>query len=179
MKRTWRFVRVGMAAAFICSVAARTVFPQQLFLPESSLPQPMHLAVEMLSATHGVYFKDYLDRLETSVKRNWYEVMPESALLGKKGIVTLALQIWADGSIRAKDPKVESASRTEEFNKAAVDAVRNAAPFERLPDLAPQNIRLRITFYYNLPTEPKRHGTHQSKGQISTKLMASSQHLPV
>jgi|SRR5580700_388171 hypothetical protein len=140
----------------------------------------MQLTIEMLSAAHGVDFKDYLGRLDVSVKRNWFASMPESALMEKRGIVTLALHIQSDGTLPADDPKFESVAGIEEFNKAAADAIRNAIPFERLPEgLTPQNIKLKIIFYYNLPTDSKKRTTRQSKTQNAMQVTTSDQHLPV
>ena len=48
--------------------------------------------LEMLTPTEGVDFTNYLARVLASVKRNWYSVMPESAQLGERGKVVLAIQ---------------------------------------------------------------------------------------
>ena len=85
----------------------------------------MQVTFELLSAAHGADFDDYLSKLEASVKRNWHVAMPESALLGKKGIVTLTFHVQRDGTLPADDPTFQSVSGTEAFDKAAADAIRN------------------------------------------------------
>jgi TonB family protein len=173
MAQIWRAVLLGTTAIMYCgSTATAHFFPA--FVPASQL------TIEILSATHGVDLKGYLGRLDTSVKRNWFVIMPESALIGKKGIVTLTFHIQLDGTLLADDPQFESVSGTEEFNEAAEDAIRNAAPFERLPKgLASHNIKLRITFYYNRSTDSKKRKARQSKDETLTKFISSDQHLPV
>ena len=151
---------------FFCTLAKGFPAP----IPSGHSWSGMELTPEMLSATHGTDFKDYLGRLEASVKRNWFAIMPESALMGEKGTVTLALRIQRDGTLQADDPKFESVSGTEAFDKAAADAIRNSAPFEHLPaSLQSRNIKLKVVFYYNLPVDlPK--STHPAKGQTVTQL---------
>jgi outer membrane biosynthesis protein TonB len=131
----------------------------------------MQLTFEVLSATHGADFEDYLNKLEASVKRNWYTVMPESALMGKKGIVSLTLHIQRDGTLPADDPTFQSVSGTEAFDKAVVDSIRNSAPFEHLPSsVQSRNIKLRVVFYYNLPVDLPKGTSHPSKSQTVTQL---------
>src|SRR5580704_12878312 len=45
--------------------------------------------------------------------------------------------------------------------------------------LTPQNIKLKIIFYYNLPTDSKKRTTRQSKTQNAMQVTTSDQHLPV
>jgi hypothetical protein len=166
-----QIARVGAIAALFCGVTATTVFPQQLTLPCCSSAQQMQLTIEVLSPTHGADFKDYLGALEASVLRNWFEVMPESALMGKKGVVTLVFHIQPDGKLLADDPKFQSVSGRELFDKAAADSIRNAAPFGRLPvGLPSRNLALRIVFYYNVPIDSPRGTADHSKIHTVTKL---------
>jgi TonB family protein len=131
----------------------------------------MQLTFEVLSATHGADFEDYLGKLEASVKRSWYTVTPESALLGKKGIVALTFHIQRDGTVPTDDPTFQSVSGTEALDKAAVDSIRNSVPFEHLPSgVLSRNIKLRVVFYYNLPVDPSKGTSHPSKSQTVTQL---------
>jgi len=131
----------------------------------------MQLTFEVLSASHEADFEDYLGKLEASVKRNWYTVMPESALLGKKGIVTLTLHVRRNGTLPADDPTFQSVSGTEAFDKAAADSVRISAPFERLPSsVQSRSIKLRVVFYYNLPGDSPKGTSRPPKSQIVTQV---------
>ena len=132
MAKIWRVSLLAVISILLFLNVAKGYWSPALIPPGYSMSD-MQLTMEMLSATHSVDFKDYLGRLEASVKRNWFTLMPESALLGRKGIVTLTLHIQRDGTLLADDPKFESASGTEAFDKAAADSIRNTAPFEHLP----------------------------------------------
>lgn len=124
----------------------------------------MQLTIQVLSPTHGTDFKGYLRVLEASVQRNWFVVMPESALMGKKGIVTLVFHIQPDGKLLADDPKFRSVSGRDAFDEAAVESIRNSAPFGRLPaGLQSRNLALKVVFYYNLPIDSPKGITDHSR----------------
>jgi len=113
--------------------------------------------VAILTPTQGVDFSPYLLRLIGSIKQNWYAVIPDTAKMGDKGKVVLRFRIQRDGTIFAKEPTVESSSRKEPLDRAAILAIRNTAPFERLPDaFHGPCIELRFTFLYNEKVEPKK-----------------------
>ena len=165
MAKIWRVSLLAVMAILLFSTAAR----------ESPAPIPsmsgMQLTFDVLSATHGADFEDYLGKLEASVKRNWYTVMPESALLGKKGIVTLTLHVRRNGTLPADDPTFQSVSGTEAFDKAAADSIRISAPFERLPSsVQSRSIKLRVVFYYNLPVDSPKGTSHPPKSQTVTQV---------
>jgi hypothetical protein len=65
---------------------------------------------EILSDADGVDFNDYVEKLLSTLKDNWFHVMPESARTGEKGVVFTTFQIYSDGSVRAPDPVVERTS---------------------------------------------------------------------
>lgn len=167
MAKIWRVSLLAIIVmSFFSSAAKERCSPAPI--PSMS---GMQLTFEVLSATHGADFEDYLGKLEASVKRNWYTVMPESALMGKKGIVSLTLHIQRDGTLPADDPTFQSVSGTEAFDKAAVDSIRNSAPFEHLPSsVQSRNIKLKVVFYYNLPVDPPKGTSHPSKSQTVTQL---------
>ncbi|MGA8223038.1 MAG: TonB family protein [Candidatus Acidiferrales bacterium] len=113
----------------------------------------MQPAVSILTPTKGVDFNSYMNRLLATMKRNWYAVMPESAMMGKKGIVLIGFHIQQDGKLQATDPTLEHTSGSKEFDEAAMKAVRTSTPFEPLPDaFHGPNIELRLIFMYNTPT---------------------------
>ncbi len=109
---------------------------------------------EILTPTEGVDFSDYMQRMLENVRRNWYAVMPQSALLGDRGRVLLRFKIMANGNVPSDDPSREMGSGKEPLDRAAVSAVRSSNPFEPLPPgFHGPFIEIRIMFLYNLPIE--------------------------
>ena len=109
---------------------------------------------QILTPTEGVDFSDYMARVVASVRRNWYAVMPESAMLGDKGRVILEFSIHKDGSVTADEPVRVMGSGKEPLDRAAISAIRSSNPFEPLPSaFRGPEIRLRFIFLYNLPIE--------------------------
>jgi len=111
-------------------------------------------AVQILTPTEGVDFNSYINRMLANIKRNWYAVMPESAMMGDKGMVFVTFQINSNGAVPMPDPILERTSGKEPLDNAAMAAIRASNPFEPLP---PQfhgpYIKLRIIFLYNLPLD--------------------------
>lgn len=109
---------------------------------------------EILTPTEGVDFSDYMARVVAAVRRNWYAVMPESAMLGDRGRVALEFSIMKNGSVPDGDPVRIMGSGKEPLDRAAVSAIRSSNPFEPLPSaFSGPYIRLRFIFLYNLPIE--------------------------
>ena len=105
-------------------------------------------------AFYGVDFSDYMARVSAAVRRNWYAVMPESAMLGDRGRVALQFRIMKDGSVPAGEPVRLIGSGKEPLDRAAVSAIRSSNPFEPLPQaFSGPYIELRFYFLYNLPIE--------------------------
>lgn len=109
---------------------------------------------EILTPTEGVDFSDYMNRVVAAVRRNWYAVMPESAMLGDRGRVVLEFTIMKNGSVPDGDPVRIMGSGKEPLDRAAVSAIRSSNPFEPLPSaFSGPSLRLRFIFLYNLPIE--------------------------
>jgi TonB family protein len=109
---------------------------------------------EILTPTEGVDFSDYMNRVVAAVRRNWYAVMPESAMLGDRGRVALQFRIMKNGSVPDGEPVRIMASGKEPLDRAAVSAIRSSNPFEPLPaTFGGPYIELRFIFLYNLPIE--------------------------
>ena len=109
---------------------------------------------EILTPTEGVDFSDYMARVVASVRRNWYAVMPESAMLGDRGRVALQFRIMRDGTVPTGEPVRLLGSGKEPLDRAAVSAIRSSNPFEPLPPaFSGPYIELRFYFLYNLPLE--------------------------
>ena len=104
----------------------------------------------MLSDTQGVDFKPYLIRILSSVRRNWFAVMPESARFGRKGRVLIQFAINRDGSV----PKlvIASGSGADALDRAAVAGISASNPFPPLPaEFKGNQVRLQFSFRYNVP----------------------------
>jgi hypothetical protein len=114
----------------------------------------MQGGVSILTPTNGVDFNPYLARLVAIVRRNWYAVMPESALMGDRGIVSITFHINRDGSMPVIDPVMERTSGKEPLDAAAMSSIRTSSPFEPLPQqFKGPDIQLRFVFFYNLPVD--------------------------
>jgi TonB family protein len=123
--------------------------PAQSYVSPFSGMRPV---VSILTPTDGVNFKTYINYLSATMQRNWFAVMPESALMGEKGFVVLKFHIQRDGKIPDSDPTLEHSSNSEELDDAAMKAVRVTARFEPLPEaFHGPNIRVRFIFFYNAP----------------------------
>ena len=116
--------------------------------------QGMQPGVQILSDTQGVDFNSYIQRLLATVKRNWYTVMPESALMGDRGIVMLTFKIKRDGIVPQPDPNLERTSGKQPLDSAALSSIRMSSPFEPLPpQFKGDFIELRFIYFYNIPPD--------------------------
>lgn len=114
----------------------------------------MQPGAQILTPTEGVDFNSYIQRLLATLKRNWYAVMPQSAMMGDKGMVSTTFQINRDGSVPVPDPVLERTSGKGPLDNAAMSAIHASNPFEPLPsEFKGPYIRLRIVFLYNLPLD--------------------------
>jgi TonB family protein len=116
--------------------------------PAVPIPGKMGSAVELLSDPLGVDFSPYLIKVLSSVRRNWFAVIPESAKFGRVGRVAIQFAISRDGSV----PKlvIATPSGTESFDRAAVAGISASNPFPPLPtEFKGNQIRLQFVFRYN------------------------------
>lgn len=105
--------------------------------------------LELLSDPKGVDFRPYLITILSSVRRNWYAVIPESAKLGRRGKVAIQFAINNEGRV----PKlvIASPSGTEALDRAAVAGISASNPFPPLPpEFRGEQIRLQFVFLYNI-----------------------------
>jgi outer membrane biosynthesis protein TonB len=111
----------------------------------------MKQGIQILSDTQGVDFSSYIQRLLAALRRNWYAVMPQSAMMGDKGVVFTEFQINPDGSIPPPDPILERTSGKQPLDNAAMSAIHASNPFEPLPAaFHGPYLKLRIIFLYNV-----------------------------
>jgi len=113
--------------------------------------QNVGYGIQILTPTNGVDFTEFEKHVLTAVRLKWFAKMPESAMMGEKGMVVVRFGIQKDGTLTSQPPIVESPSKKKELDSAAVEAVRSAAPFDHLPDAFDgSSIELRLTFFYNV-----------------------------
>jgi len=116
--------------------------------PTVPLPGKLGSAVELLSDPQGVDFWPYLVKVLTTVRRNWFAVIPESARLGRTGRTIVQFAIARDGSV----PKlvIASPSGADALDRAAVAGISASNPFMPLPpEFKGSQIRLQFVFKYN------------------------------
>jgi TonB family protein len=106
---------------------------------------------EILSDTMGVDFGPYLEIVKREVKKNWYNLIPESVLL-KKGVVSLQFSILKNGQVAGL--QYVSGSGDVSLDRAAYGGITASDPFPPLPtEFTGPNLTLRFTFFYNLNTD--------------------------
>jgi len=105
---------------------------------------------EITSDTMGVDFGPYMQRVLHDVKKNWYEVIPQSAMppILKKGKVSIEFVILKNGQIAGM--RYVSGSGDVALDRAAYGGITSSNPFPPLPrEFAGQYLGLRFTFFYN------------------------------
>ena len=106
--------------------------------------------LEVLTDTQGVDFGPYLARVLESVRRNWYNLIPEEARapLMKKGKVAIQFVILKDGKVAGM--KIDGPSGDISLDRAAWGGITASIPFPPLPDqFHGPYLGLRFRFYYN------------------------------
>ena len=85
----------------------------------------------------------------TVVKRNWLAIAPQSARLGRRGLVLVQFSIDRRGLV----PKVviTSTSGVEAFDRAAIAALSMSNPLPPLPaEYKGDQVRLQMALSYNM-----------------------------
>jgi len=106
--------------------------------------------MQLLSDPLGVDFKPYLLQILARVRKNWLAVVPDSARMGRRGLVLVQFSIDRSGGV----PKlvIASPSGIPAFDRAAVAGISASNPFPPLPAAYKgDQIRLQMAFSYNLP----------------------------
>ena len=106
--------------------------------------------LDVLSDTQGVDFGPYLKRVVDNVRRNWYELIPESARapLMKKGKVSIEFAITKEG--RVAGMQIIGPSGDIALDRAAYGGITSSNPFPPLPsEFSGQYLALRFHFFYN------------------------------
>jgi TonB family protein len=156
MSRLTLFPLFGSLVVILTAIGSLTephgfAYAQQAIRAQSTEAEQPPEAVKILTPTEGVDFTPYTNHVVESIKRDWYEQMPQKAYAGLKGKVVVRFKIQKNGKL-ARTPIVESNSGDKQLDNAAVSAIRASSPFEHLPEaFKGPNIELRFIFLYNLP----------------------------
>jgi TonB family protein len=160
--RSRRFISILAILQILTAGAVSALLTPKIFgqVSDTKPPEQSHSpAVTILTPVGGVDFNPFLNQMSTTVKKNWYSRMPESALLGYSGKVVLRFKIQKDGTLLNQTPTIETSSGKQVLDKAAITAIVDSAPFEHLPDsFHGPYIELVFTFLYNDPVDPDRKG---------------------
>jgi TonB family protein len=124
--------------------------PPVIPLP-NQMPAPGRMGsnLQLLSDPNGVDFKPYLIQVLAAVRTNWMAVIPESARMGRRGLVLIQFIIDRRGLV----PKlvIATPSGTSAFDRAAVAGISASYPFPPLPaNYKGDEIRLQLAFSYNM-----------------------------
>ena len=106
--------------------------------------------MEILSDTQGVDFGPYLARVLHDVKVNWYNLLPESVKMGKKGKVSIEFAILKDGRVAGLRYEQGGSSGDIALDRAAYGSITASDPFPPLPDeFKGPYLGLRFHYFYN------------------------------
>jgi len=137
----------GQGGTIVTDIDQPPNLPESLQLPPT--PGRAGSSLELLSDPMGVDFKPYLIQILARVRKNWFAVIPESARMGNRGIVTLQFIIDRNGGV----PKLVIAmpSGSETLDRAAVAGISASVPFPPLPqEFRGKEVRLQFAFKYNV-----------------------------
>lgn len=104
-------------------------------------------ALQLLSNPNNIDFKPYLLQVLAAVKRHWLSVIPDSARMGRQGVVVLRFAIDRRGSVG----QLEFTSGTgTDLDRACIAGISASMPFPPFPEgFHGDQIRLQMAFAYN------------------------------
>lgn len=94
-------------------------------------------------ADADIDFGPYMADLQKRVKRAWFP--PRSGMTDR---VKLVWKIHTDGNV--SNIEITSHGDSPKADQAAIEAIKKAAPFPKLPKGAPENVDVEFTFDYNV-----------------------------
>ncbi|HEX4379641.1 MAG TPA: energy transducer TonB [Candidatus Acidoferrum sp.] len=113
-------------------------------------PEPLGM-LEMLNTTEGVDFGPYLRDVFLAIRKQWFANLPSSVRKGEQGWDKVEVCILRDGTVPKDCLQVVDGSKKGDFDETSLRAVREAAPFAKLPaEFSQPQIVLRMLFHYNM-----------------------------
>jgi hypothetical protein len=136
-------------------LTAQTVSPKTKDSPlQANSPAPsakVSAGLELLTDPEGVDFNSSLRQVYLSVKKSWYSIMPPSVEKGSQGRNAIQFRILRDGNIAKDSVELMYHSGKSDLDAASLQAIREAGPFDELPEkFSRPFVVLRVNFYYNL-----------------------------
>ncbi len=123
--------------------------PDHSFNPKPTATRPK-ASIGLVSDPKGVDFGPYMVQVLSTVKRNWFSVMPESVRLGQRGRVVVQFSIARNGEITKAVYTTESGSKPLDLAVVAALSMSNRLP--QLPEgFTGDRVVLQLTFVYNAP----------------------------
>lgn len=102
------------------------------------------LEISNNNSTKTADFGSYMDNLQTNIKSNWH---PDKVKYSQKTVVLFKI----DKSGDLKKVKVLKSSGSRKFDKTALDAIYETAPFNPLPaEFQENSIDIKFAFNYNI-----------------------------
>lgn len=152
MRTRANFVFAAVRIVTIGAIASTVLLARTGAQVPSPPPGPYcAFGLEILTPTKGFDLTPYVKRLLLALNRNEMKQRPEDAKMGEKGAVAVLVTIQKDGTLTPQGPTIDVGSRYKDMDRAALEAVRASAPFERLPDgFNGAELKLRVTFFYNV-----------------------------
>ena len=122
-------------------------------------------SAEVLSDAEGIDFGPYLVKVLQSVRKNWYNLIPEEARPPelKQGKVAIELAVLKDGKVAGL--KLVSLSGDMPMDRAAWGGIVASVPFEPLPaEFHGPYLAVRFHFEYNPSKAPEKSKPGQKPG---------------
>jgi thiol-disulfide isomerase/thioredoxin len=124
--------------------------------PGEAIPQQrrvgLALRVQFISQTSSVEVAQYVQRMMRILTQHWAQTVLSEGLMSAKGSVVVQFAIGRDGSLAGTPEIAQTDADDTECNKAALNAVSAAFPFEALPESFTEGkFELRVYFLYNEP----------------------------
>ena len=143
-RRSWTLWAPSLCLGLLTSMPANRTYPEQDTHSARSAPA---ISARIVNLHDKTDFTAFIRAALQRIERQWLQETPTSVTINDKRKVAVQLRIRKDGTLVGHSIAVDSPSGRSELDKAAVAAVRDAAPFERLPrSFGGTSIELRVTF---------------------------------
>lgn len=140
-------VRLLLWPAALCLLLSAAVRPQDRKHPKLD----NWFTFEVLNTQDGLDLSAFTKPLAIAIYKNWLSDFPQDAMLGHEGKVIVRFEVQRDGKLRAGMPVIESTSGRKSLDKAAIQAIRDSAPFKFYPEaFQSDTIAIRFNFFYNM-----------------------------
>ncbi|MCC7527597.1 MAG: TonB C-terminal domain-containing protein [Candidatus Melainabacteria bacterium] len=134
-------------SAFENAVFGKSVIWNYLIKPEVQVEQPVSVLPAFdVNVRNNVDFQPFMNEMQVQIKRAW--LPPRSS---EAHHVKVFFKVNKDGY--TSDIRFIEHASTAKADEAALKALRNATPFPKLPDGAPDKVDVEFSFDYNM-TDP-------------------------